>query len=95
MRGSGTWVAVELFAASGGRGVGTIAVVPISPAALRALRGRPVTPPLALEEDRALLAELDNRWQLPEAGSSLERQIRFKSFSRARAFVNCLASSGR
>jgi len=65
--------------------------VPISPAALRALRSRPVTPPLVLDEDRALLAELDNRWQLPEDGSSLERQIRFKSFSRAMAFVNCLA----
>jgi len=29
------------------------------------------------------LAELDNRWQLPEDGPSLERQIRFKSFSRS------------
>jgi 4a-hydroxytetrahydrobiopterin dehydratase len=49
------------------------------------------TPPLTLEQAQVLLAELDGRWQLSEDGRALTRQITFRSFARAIAFLNRLA----
>jgi 4a-hydroxytetrahydrobiopterin dehydratase len=49
------------------------------------------TPPLTLEQAQALLAELDDRWQLAQDGRALTRHISFKSFGRAMAFLNRLA----
>jgi 4a-hydroxytetrahydrobiopterin dehydratase len=49
------------------------------------------TPPLSLKEALALMREIDGRWQLAEDGRALTRQITFKSFGRAMAFLNRLA----
>lgn len=49
------------------------------------------TPPLSLEEARALLPELDGRWKLAQGGRVLTRQVAFKTFERAMAFLNRLA----
>jgi 4a-hydroxytetrahydrobiopterin dehydratase len=49
------------------------------------------TPPLTLDEARGLLAELDGHWELAPDGRALSRQITFKSFGRAMAFLNRLA----
>ena len=49
------------------------------------------TPPLSLEQARALLPELDGRWKLAQGGRVLTRQIAFKTFERAMAFLNRLA----
>jgi 4a-hydroxytetrahydrobiopterin dehydratase len=49
------------------------------------------TPPLSPDEAQALLAELDGRWELSADAKSLSRQITFKNFARAMAFLNRLA----
>jgi 4a-hydroxytetrahydrobiopterin dehydratase len=49
------------------------------------------TPPLRLDQAQALLAELDGRWKLAQSGRALTRQITFKTFERAMAFLNRLA----
>ncbi len=49
------------------------------------------TPSLPLEPAQALLPELDGRWKLAEGGRALARQITFKTFERAIAFLNRLA----
>ena len=48
-------------------------------------------PPLPLEQAQALLAELNDRWHLVEGGRSLTREITFRTFGRAMAFLNRLA----
>ena len=49
------------------------------------------TPPLPLDQAQALLGELDGRWKLAQSGRALTRQITFKTFERAMAFLNRLA----
>jgi 4a-hydroxytetrahydrobiopterin dehydratase len=49
------------------------------------------TPPLSLAEARALLSGLDARWHLAEDGRALTRQVTFRTFARAMAFLNRLA----
>jgi 4a-hydroxytetrahydrobiopterin dehydratase len=49
------------------------------------------TPPLSGAEAQALLSELDTRWHLAEDGRALTRQVTFKTFARAMAFLNRLA----
>jgi 4a-hydroxytetrahydrobiopterin dehydratase len=49
------------------------------------------TPSLPLEPAQALLSELDGRWKLAQGGRALTRQITFKTFERAIAFLNRLA----
>jgi 4a-hydroxytetrahydrobiopterin dehydratase len=49
------------------------------------------TPPLQLEDAKALLLETDGKWQLSADGRALTRQITFKNFGRAMAFLNRLA----
>jgi 4a-hydroxytetrahydrobiopterin dehydratase len=48
-------------------------------------------PPLSLEQAQALLTELNDRWHLARSGRSLTREITFKTFGRAMAFLNRLA----
>jgi 4a-hydroxytetrahydrobiopterin dehydratase len=48
-------------------------------------------PPLSLEQAQALLPELNERWHLAPGGRSLTREITFKTFGRAMAFLNRLA----
>jgi 4a-hydroxytetrahydrobiopterin dehydratase len=45
---------------------------------------------LPLEDARALLQDLDGKWQLSGDGRTLARQITFKNFGRAMAFLNRL-----
>ena len=49
------------------------------------------TPPLPVDQAQALLGELDGRWKLAQSGRALTRQITFKTFARAMAFLNRLA----
>jgi 4a-hydroxytetrahydrobiopterin dehydratase len=49
------------------------------------------TPPLSVDQAQALLAELDGAWQLARDGRVLTRQITFKTFARAMAFLQRLA----
>ena len=49
------------------------------------------TPPLPLDQAQALLGELDEHWKLAQSGRVLTRQITFKTFARAMAFLNRLA----
>ena len=49
------------------------------------------TPSLPLEPAQALLSALDCRWKLAQGGRVLTRQITFKTFERAIAFLNRLA----
>jgi 4a-hydroxytetrahydrobiopterin dehydratase len=49
------------------------------------------TPPLSLEQAQALRTELDEPWHLAQGGWVLTREITFKSFARAMAFLNRLA----
>jgi 4a-hydroxytetrahydrobiopterin dehydratase len=49
------------------------------------------TPPLQLEEALTLLRETDGKWQLSEDGRALTRQVTFKTFGRAMAFLNRMA----
>ena len=49
------------------------------------------TPPLSGAEAQALLSGLDARWHLAEDGRALTRQVTFKTFARAMAFLNRLA----
>lgn len=49
------------------------------------------TPPTSVDEARELLAELDGHWRLAEDGRVLTREITFKTFGRAVAFLNRLA----
>jgi 4a-hydroxytetrahydrobiopterin dehydratase len=49
------------------------------------------TPPLQLEEVQTLLLETDGKWRLSDDGRALTRQITFKTFGRAMAFLNRLA----
>jgi 4a-hydroxytetrahydrobiopterin dehydratase len=49
------------------------------------------TPPLPLDQAQALLGELDGRWKLARGGRVLTRQITFKTFARAMAFLHRLA----
>jgi 4a-hydroxytetrahydrobiopterin dehydratase len=49
------------------------------------------TPPLPLDQAQTLLSELDGRWKLAQSGRALTRQITFKTFERAMAFLNRLA----
>jgi 4a-hydroxytetrahydrobiopterin dehydratase len=44
-----------------------------------------------IAEAQALLSGLDTRWHLAEDGRALTRQITFRTFSRAMAFLNRLA----
>ena len=46
---------------------------------------------MPLDEAQALLSELDDRWHLDTHGRTLTREITFKSFARAMAFLNRLA----
>lgn len=47
--------------------------------------------PYTADEARALLAQLDSRWQLDEQGVALRLELRFKDFFRTMGFVNALA----
>lgn len=47
------------------------------------------TPPLAAEEARTYLTELDPAWELEE--KEIERKFKFKDFKEAMAFVNRVA----
>ena len=49
------------------------------------------TAPLSGAEAQALLSGLDARWHLAEDGRALTRQVTFKTFARAMAFLNRLA----
>jgi 4a-hydroxytetrahydrobiopterin dehydratase len=49
------------------------------------------TAPLSVTEARALLSGLDARWQLAEDGRALTRELTFRTFARAMAFLNRLA----
>ena len=49
------------------------------------------TPPLTREQAQLLLTGLDGRWQLADDSRVLTRQITFKSFARAMAFLDRLA----
>jgi 4a-hydroxytetrahydrobiopterin dehydratase len=49
------------------------------------------TPPLELEDALALLQEMDGKWHLSDDHRALTRQITFKNFGRAMAFLNRLA----
>ena len=46
---------------------------------------------MPVAEAQALLSGLDTRWHLAEDGRALTRQITFRTFSRAMAFLNRLA----
>lgn len=45
---------------------------------------------MSLEDARALLQDMDGKWQLSGDGRTLTRQITFKNFGRAMAFLNRL-----
>jgi 4a-hydroxytetrahydrobiopterin dehydratase len=49
------------------------------------------TPPLSEAEARGLLAELGDGWQLANGGKALTRELKFKDFAQAMAFLNRLA----
>ena len=49
------------------------------------------TAPLTREAARALLGELDSRWQLSADDRSIRREFSFKDFYRTMSFVNALA----
>ena len=49
------------------------------------------TPPLPVDEAQALLGELDSRWTLTHDGRAVTRDITFKNFGRAIAFLNRVA----
>ncbi len=49
------------------------------------------TSPLDREAAEALLRQISDRWRLADDGRSIEREIVFKSFGRAMAFLNRLA----
>ena len=46
---------------------------------------------MSLEDARRLLPELGDRWELATNGRALLREITFKTFQRAMAFLNRLA----
>ena len=46
---------------------------------------------MPIAEAQALLSGLDTRWHLAEDGRALTRQVTFKTFARAIAFLNRLA----
>jgi 4a-hydroxytetrahydrobiopterin dehydratase len=49
------------------------------------------TTPLQLEDALALLRETEGKWRLSDDHRALTRQITFKTFGRAMAFLNRLA----
>ena len=48
-------------------------------------------PPLAPDEARALLDQLDPAWRLAEDGKEIRRRFEFHDFYETMAFVNALA----
>lgn len=50
---------------------------------------------MSLEEARRLVPELGDRWELATNGRALLRQITFKTFQRAMAFLNPLGGARR
>ena len=49
------------------------------------------TPPLTLEQSRAMLPELNKEWKLNHSGTEIQREYRFKNYYQTIAFVNAAA----
>jgi 4a-hydroxytetrahydrobiopterin dehydratase len=47
--------------------------------------------PLGSDQAKALLADLDDGWQLVDEGRAIERRFEFRAFSRTMSFVNAVA----